>query len=68
MRRVLHEGGRAALSVYNPIERTPGANALVRTAHSLRAAEVPSEDARTPAKAGIVTINRAAKLARNAAI
>ncbi len=29
MRRVLGEGGRAALSVYSPIERTPGANAFV---------------------------------------
>jgi len=30
MRRVLRERGRAALSVYSPIERTPGANAFVR--------------------------------------
>jgi ubiquinone/menaquinone biosynthesis C-methylase UbiE len=30
MRRVLREPGRAALSVYSPIERTPGANAFVR--------------------------------------
>jgi ubiquinone/menaquinone biosynthesis C-methylase UbiE len=30
MRRVLREGGRAALSVFSPIERTPGANAFVR--------------------------------------
>jgi hypothetical protein len=30
MRRVLREGGRAALSVFGPIERTPGANAFVR--------------------------------------
>jgi len=30
LRRVLREGGRAALSVYSPIERTPGANAFVR--------------------------------------
>jgi ubiquinone/menaquinone biosynthesis C-methylase UbiE len=29
-RRVLRERGRAALSVYSPIERTPGANAFVR--------------------------------------
>jgi hypothetical protein len=30
MRRVLRGSGRAALSVYSPIERTPGANAFVR--------------------------------------
>lgn len=30
MRRVLGNAGRAALSVYSPIERTPGANAFVR--------------------------------------
>jgi SAM-dependent methyltransferase len=30
LRRVLREGGRAALSVYSPIERTPGANAFVQ--------------------------------------
>jgi ubiquinone/menaquinone biosynthesis C-methylase UbiE len=30
MRRVLRRPGRAALSVYSPIERTPGANAFVR--------------------------------------
>ena len=30
MRRVLRDGGRAALSVYSPIERTPGAHAFVR--------------------------------------
>jgi ubiquinone/menaquinone biosynthesis C-methylase UbiE len=30
MRRVLRDGGRAALSVYTPIERTPGAHAFVR--------------------------------------
>jgi ubiquinone/menaquinone biosynthesis C-methylase UbiE len=30
MRRVLREGGRAALSVYSPIEQTPGANAFVQ--------------------------------------
>jgi ubiquinone/menaquinone biosynthesis C-methylase UbiE len=30
MRRVLRERGRAALSVFSPIERTPGANAFVR--------------------------------------
>jgi ubiquinone/menaquinone biosynthesis C-methylase UbiE len=30
MRRVLRGPGRAALSVYSPIERTPGANAFVR--------------------------------------
>jgi len=30
MRRVLCESGRAALNVYSPIERTPGANAFVR--------------------------------------
>ena len=30
MRRVLREGGRAAFSVFSPIERTPGANAFVR--------------------------------------
>jgi ubiquinone/menaquinone biosynthesis C-methylase UbiE len=30
MRRVLRESGRAALSVYSPIERTRGANAFVR--------------------------------------
>jgi SAM-dependent methyltransferase len=30
MRRVLRERGRAALSVYSSIERTPGANAFVR--------------------------------------
>lgn len=29
MRRVLRSSGRAALSVYSPIERTPGANAFV---------------------------------------
>jgi ubiquinone/menaquinone biosynthesis C-methylase UbiE len=29
MRRVLRNAGRAALSVYSPIERTPGANAFV---------------------------------------
>jgi SAM-dependent methyltransferase len=29
MRRVLRKTGRAALSVYSPIERTPGANAFV---------------------------------------
>ena len=29
MRRVLRTSGRAALSVYSPIERTPGANAFV---------------------------------------
>ena len=29
LHRVLREGGRAALSVYSPIERTPGANAFV---------------------------------------
>src|SRR6476659_5969712 len=29
MRRVLSSIGRAALSVYSPIERTPGANAFV---------------------------------------
>ena len=29
MRRVLRQSGRAALSVYSPIERTPGANAFV---------------------------------------
>ena len=29
IRRVLRGGGRAALSVYSPIERTPGANAFV---------------------------------------
>jgi hypothetical protein len=29
MRRVLHHSGRAALSVYSPIERTPGAHAFV---------------------------------------
>jgi ubiquinone/menaquinone biosynthesis C-methylase UbiE len=28
LHRVLREGGRAALSVYSPIERTPGANAV----------------------------------------
>jgi len=28
LHRVLREGGRAALSVYSPIERTPGANAF----------------------------------------
>jgi ubiquinone/menaquinone biosynthesis C-methylase UbiE len=30
MRRVLRGSGRAALSVYSPLERTPGANAFVR--------------------------------------
>ena len=30
MRRVLRDSGRVALSVYSPIERTPGANAFVR--------------------------------------
>jgi SAM-dependent methyltransferase len=30
MRRVLRNTGRVALSVYSPIERTPGANAFVR--------------------------------------
>src|SRR5262249_31002876 len=30
MRRVVREQGRVALSVYSPIERTPGANAFVR--------------------------------------
>jgi SAM-dependent methyltransferase len=30
MRRVLRDSGRAALSVYSPIERTPGAHAFVR--------------------------------------
>jgi ubiquinone/menaquinone biosynthesis C-methylase UbiE len=30
MRRVVREPGRIALSVYSPIERTPGANAFVR--------------------------------------
>jgi SAM-dependent methyltransferase len=30
MRRVLQGGGRAALSVYSPIEQTPGANAFVQ--------------------------------------
>jgi SAM-dependent methyltransferase len=30
MRRVLREGGRAVLSVYSPIGRTPGANAFVQ--------------------------------------
>ncbi len=30
MRRVLRAGGRAALTVYSPIERTAGANAFVR--------------------------------------
>jgi ubiquinone/menaquinone biosynthesis C-methylase UbiE len=30
MRRVVRESGRVALSVYSPIERTPGANAFVR--------------------------------------
>jgi ubiquinone/menaquinone biosynthesis C-methylase UbiE len=30
MRRVQRESGRAALSVYSPIERTPGANAFAR--------------------------------------
>lgn len=30
MRRVLREPGRVALSVYSPVERTPGANAFVR--------------------------------------
>jgi SAM-dependent methyltransferase len=30
MRRVLRGSGRAALSVYSPIERTPGANAFVQ--------------------------------------
>jgi ubiquinone/menaquinone biosynthesis C-methylase UbiE len=30
MHRVLREGGRVALSVYSPIERTPGANAFVQ--------------------------------------
>jgi len=30
MRRVVREPGRVALSVYSPIERTPGANAFVR--------------------------------------
>jgi SAM-dependent methyltransferase len=30
LHRVLREGGRAALSVYSPIERTPGANAFVQ--------------------------------------
>ena len=30
MRRVLRGSGRAALSVYSPIERTPGANVFVR--------------------------------------
>jgi ubiquinone/menaquinone biosynthesis C-methylase UbiE len=30
MRRVVREVGRVALSVYSPIERTPGANAFVR--------------------------------------
>jgi ubiquinone/menaquinone biosynthesis C-methylase UbiE len=30
MRRVLRKGGRAVLSVYSPIERTPGANAFVQ--------------------------------------
>jgi ubiquinone/menaquinone biosynthesis C-methylase UbiE len=29
LHRVLRKGGRAALSVYSPIERTPGANAFV---------------------------------------
>ena len=29
MRRVLRQSGRTALSVYSPIERTPGANAFV---------------------------------------
>jgi hypothetical protein len=29
MRRVLSPSGRIALSVYSPIERTPGANAFV---------------------------------------
>src|SRR5262249_2402918 len=30
IRRVLHPAGRAALSVYGPIEHTPGAHAFVR--------------------------------------
>ncbi len=30
LHRVLREGGRAALSVYSPIEQTPGANAFVQ--------------------------------------
>jgi ubiquinone/menaquinone biosynthesis C-methylase UbiE len=30
LHRVLREGGRVALSVYSPIERTPGANAFVQ--------------------------------------
>jgi SAM-dependent methyltransferase len=30
LHRVLRKGGRAALSVYSPIERTPGANAFVQ--------------------------------------
>jgi ubiquinone/menaquinone biosynthesis C-methylase UbiE len=30
MRRVVLDSGRVALSVYSPIERTPGANAFVR--------------------------------------
>jgi ubiquinone/menaquinone biosynthesis C-methylase UbiE len=30
LHRVLREGGRAALSVYSPIERTPGANVFVQ--------------------------------------
>ncbi len=30
LHRVLREGGRTALSVYSPIERTPGANAFVQ--------------------------------------
>ena len=34
MRRVLREGGRAALSVYSPIEQTPGATHLCR--HSIK--------------------------------
>lgn len=39
MRRVLRSHGRAALSVYSPIERTPGANAFVLALDDVLGAE-----------------------------
>ena len=49
MRRVLRQSGRAALSVYSAIERTPGANAFVAALDEVLGATLPgSREANIP--------------------